>query len=118
MLRILTLIIIIFYSFPSFSEIVTGEGEYRHLGNISPDVGCMRAKEKAKLDAIQKVSRHTISSDEFEKCTEIDGISNCHRNHFFLSSFNGDIAGLKVIDESKSTEKLSNGETAYICGTC
>ena len=72
MLRILTLIIIIFYCFPSLSETATGEGEYRHLGNIPADVGCVRAKEKAKLDAIQKVSRHTISSEEFEKCTEID----------------------------------------------
>ena len=105
MLRILTLIIIVFYCFPSLSEIVTGEGEYRHFGDISANDGCELAKEKAKLNALQKVSGQTISSEELEKCTEIDGISNCHRNQFFISMFNADFDQIKEIGPPyKTTE--------------
>ena len=116
MIRILFLVIIIFYSFPSFSEIVTAEGEYTHTGDISANEGCKLAKEKAKLNALEKVIGQTISSEELEKCSEIDGVSNCQRNQFFISSFNGDITSLKEISKpEKKTETLSNGETAYIC---
>lgn len=115
MLRILTLIIIIFYCFPSFSEIVTGEGESLHTEDISVYEGCLIAEQKAKLNALQKVGGHSISSEEFEKCAEVDGVSSCHRNHFFLSSFNADIDGLTVIDKKKSTEPVSDGNTVYIC---
>ena len=118
MRKIIFLIVIIFYSYPSLAEIVTGEGEYTHTEDVSVSEGCMIAKQKAKLDATQKVSGQTISSEELEKCTEIDGVSNCHRNHFFLSSFNADITGLQEIGKPKKTnETLSNGETVYICNT-
>ena len=118
MRKIIFLIVIIFYSYPSLAEIVTGEGEYTHTEDVSVSEGCMIAKQKAKLDATQKVSGQTISSEELEKCTEIDGVSNCHRNHFFLSSFNADITGLQEIGKpKKTTETLSNGETVYICNT-
>ena len=115
MRKIIFLIVIIFYSYPSLAEIVTGEGEYTHTEDVSVSEGCMIAKQKAKLDATQKVSGQTISSEELEKCTEIDGVSSCHRNHFFLSSFNADIDGLTVIDKKKSTEPVSDGNTVYIC---
>ena len=115
MIRILFLVIIIFYSYPSFAEIVTGVGEYTHTGNISANEGCKLAKEKAKLNALEKAIGQTISSEELEKCSEIDGKSNCERNQFFLSSFNGDISQLKEISKNTTTESLSSGETIYIC---
>lgn len=94
---------------------VIGEGEYRHFGDISANDGCKLAKEKAKLNALQKVSGQTISSEELEKCTEIDGISNCHSNQFFISMFNADFDQVKEIDIYKSTETLSDGKIFYIC---
>ena len=113
MIRILLLLGFIFYSFPSLAEIVTAKGKYMHGGEISTDEGCKLAKDRAKLKAQEKVLGQTISVEELEKCTQIDGKSNCERNQFFLSSFNGDITGLKELDRKKTTETLDNGEIIY-----
>ena len=56
------------------------------------------------LNALEKALGQTISSEELEKCSEIDGKSNCERNQFFLSSFNGEISKLKEINKNKTTE--------------
>ena len=53
------------------------------------------AKERAKLRALEKVTGQIISSEELEKCSEVDGKSNCERNQFFLSSFNGEISEIE-----------------------
>ena len=99
----------------AFAEKVKGVGSYTHTSNMSADEGCALAKKRAKLNALEKTIGQTISSEELEKCSEIDGQSNCERNQFFLSSFNGDISELKVLDKNKSIETLSTGETVYIC---
>lgn len=115
MVRIFLLLSLIFYSNLSLAEVVTGIGSYTHTGDISINEGCKLAKEKAKLNALEKALGQTISSEELEKCSEIDGKSNCERNQFFLSSFNGEISKLKEINKNETTESLSSGETIYIC---
>ena len=101
MVRIFLLLSLIFYSNLSLAEVVTGIGSYTHTGDISTNEGCKLAKEKAKLNALEKVLGQTISSEELEKCSEIDGKSNCERNQFFLSSFNGEISKLKEINKNE-----------------
>ena len=115
MIRIFLLLGFIFYSLPSLAKVVTAKGKYMHSGEISTNEGCELAKEKAKLKALEKELGQTISSEELEKCSQIDGKSNCERNQFFLSSFNGDITGLKELDRKKTTETLDNGEIIYYC---
>jgi hypothetical protein len=114
MIRILLLVGFIFYSLPSLAKIVTAKGKYMHSGEISTNDGCEFAKERAKLKALEKELGQTISSEELEKCSEIDGKYNCERNQFFLSSFNGDITGLKELDRKKTTGTI-NDEIVYFC---
>jgi hypothetical protein len=115
MIRILLLLGFVFYSLPSLATIVTAKAKYMHSGEISTNTGCEIAKDRAKLKALEKEIGQTISSEELEKCSEIDGKYNCERNRFFLSSFNGDITGLKELVRKKTTETLDDGKIVYYC---
>ena len=115
MIRILLLLVLIFYSLPSLAEIVTAKGKYMHGGEISTDEGCKLAKDRAKLKAQEKVLGQTISVEELEKCTQIDGKSNCERNQFFFSMFKGHISDLKELSPPKKTTGTLDTETVYFC---
>ena len=109
------ILIFFFISFSAIAETVEAEGSYTYAGDISRNEGCSLAKERAKLKALEKVLGQTISSEEMENCSEVDGKTNCERNQFFLSSFNGDLTSIKELKKDVQTEKLSNGEEIYIC---
>ena len=115
MIRILLLLGFIFYSFPSLAEIVTAKGKYMHGGEISTDEGCKLAKNRAILKAQEKVLGQTISSEELEKCSQIDGKSNCERNQFFFSMFRGHISHLEELGSPKKTTDTLDAETIYFC---
>ena len=108
-------LIIFFIIFSASAEVVVTEGTYTYTGEISKNEACSLAKERAKLKALEKVLGQTISSDEMENCSEVDGKTSCERNQFFLSSFNGDITDLKELDREVTTEKISSGEEISIC---
>jgi len=108
-------LIIFFVIFSASAEVVVTEGSYTYTGEISKNEACSLAKERAKLKALEKVLGQTISSDEMENCSEVDGKTNCERNQFFLSSFNGDITGLKELDREVTRERISSGEEISIC---
>jgi len=108
-------LIIFFIIFSASAEVVVTEGTYTYTGEISKNEACSLAKERAKLKALEKVLGQTISSDEMENCSEVDGKTSCERNQFFLSSFNGDITGLKELNKEVVTEKISSGEEISIC---
>ena len=110
MLRILFFIIIIFFSYPSLAEIVTVESTYEHTEELSPKDGCKMAKQRAELKAREKVGGKTISLEELEMCSEIDGQSNCERNRIFFSQFNAEITNLDVLETKKSIDG-----NIYIC---
>tara|TARA_Y100000590_G_C15685979_1_gene1001673 strand:+ start:118 stop:831 length:714 start_codon:yes stop_codon:yes gene_type:complete len=86
-----------------------------HDGSISANEGCDLAKNRAKLKAMNEVLGQTISLEEIEKCSGIDGKVSCERNQFFLSSFNGDITGIKFDNPKKTTKSLEDGEMIYFC---
>ena len=108
-------LIIFFIIFSAAAEVVVTEGSYTYTGEISKNDACQLAKERAKLKALEKVLGQTISSDEMENCSEVDGKTSCERNQFFLSSFNGDITGIKELNKEVTTEKISSGEEISIC---
>ena len=108
-------LIIFFIIFSASAEVVVTEGAYTYTGNISKNDACELAKERAKLKALEKVLGQTISSDEMENCSQVDGKTSCERNQFFLSSFNGDITGIKELNKEVTTEKISSGEEISIC---
>ena len=81
-------LIISFIIFSAAAEVVVTEGSYTYTGEISENEACSLAKKKAELKALEKVLGQTISSDELENCSEVDGKTSCERNQFFLSSFN------------------------------
>jgi len=108
-------LIIFFIFFSASAEVVVTEGTYTYTGEISKNDACELAKERAKLKALEKVLGQTISSDEMENCSEVDGKTSCERNQFFLSSFNGDITGIKELNKEITTEKISSGEEISIC---
>ena len=109
------ILIFFFITLSAFAEVVETEGSYTYAGDISRNEGCSLAKERAKLKALEKVLGQTISSEEMENCSEVDGKTNCERNQFFLSSFNGDLTSIRQLKRDIQTEKLSNGEEIYIC---
>ena len=115
MIRFLLLLGFIFYSFPSLAKIVTAKGKYMHGGEISTDEGCKLAKNRAILKAQEKVLGQTISSEELEKCSQIDGKSNCERNQFFFSMFRGHISHLEELGPPKKTTDTLDAETIYFC---
>ena len=108
-------LIIFFIIFSASAEVVVTEGTYTYTGEISKNDACELAKERAKLKALEKVLGQTISSDEMENCSQVDGKTSCERNQFFLSSFNGDITGIKELKKEVTTEKISSGEEISIC---
>ena len=109
------ILIFFFIAASAFAEIVEAEGSYTYAGDISRNEGCSLAKERAKLKALEIGTGQTISSEEMEICSEVDGKTNCERNQFFLSLFNGDVTAIKPLKKEVQTEKLSNGEEIYIC---
>ena len=107
-------IVLLLFSNLSYAEIVTAKGEYSYLGDISRNEGCKLATEKAKLKALEKVLGQTISSEELEKCSTVDGKTNCERNQFFLSSFGGVITNLKEINKTETSKKLDKNKSKYL----
>ena len=99
MKKVYLILLLFIFSFAN-AEMVEVEGVYRNTGDIAPNETCRLAKERAKLKALERVTGQVISSEEIEKCSEIDGKSNCERNQFFLSSFNGDITEIEEIDKN------------------
>ena len=110
MIRIILLLGFFLYFQTSFAEVITVEGTYRHAGDMSPNDGCKMAQQRAELKAREKVGGKTISLEEMELCSEIEGKSNCERNRIFFSQFSADITKLDVSDPKKSVE----GDI-YIC---
>ena len=114
MKKIYLIIFLFFFSFAKADKVEV-EGVYRNDGDISPNETCRLAKERAKLKALESVTGQVISSEELEKCSEVDGKSSCERNQFFLSSFNGEISEIEEIDKKLNTETLSSGEIIFVC---
>ena len=110
------LIIFILIITPSIAQVVQTEGSYTYAGDISDNEGCELAKERAKLKALERVLGQTISSEEMENCSEVDGKTNCERNQFFLSSFNGEITDLRTLSTNNTPVKIENtNEEIFIC---
>ena len=110
------LLIFFFITFSATAEVVITEGTYTYTGEISNNEACSLAKERAKLKALEKVLGQTISSDEMENCSEVDGKTSCERNQFFLSSFNGDITNITNIGKPViETQEITGGEKIFIC---
>ncbi len=84
--------------------------------DISRTEGCALAKERAKLKALESVLGFTITSEEMENCSQVDGKTSCERNQFFLSSFNGDITGVRQLKKELIPQKIENSdEEIFIC---
>lgn len=110
------LIIFLFFCFSSLADVIQTEGQYTYGGDISRNEACELAKERAKLKALERILGQTISSEEMENCSEVDGKTNCERNQFFLSSFNGDITNLKILETKNKTIKIENSNEEFsIC---
>jgi len=114
MIRILLLLGFIFYSFPSLAKTINVTGKYSHGSEISAKEGCESALQEAKNEAARKIGVK-ISSETTQKCSEIEGKSNCERNQFYLSTFNAEFTNLEVLDKKQKTETLNDDEIRYIC---
>ena len=107
--------IIFFIIFSASAEVVVTEGTYTYTGEISKNEACSLAKERAKLKALEKVLGQTISSDEMENCSEVDGKTSCERNQFFLSSFGGVLTKTKEVSREIKTVPVDNSKDANMC---
>ena len=67
-------------------EIVTSEGIFKHIGNISQNKACQLAEKRAKDEAIKKALGLKISLEEIQKCKETDGIVDCEQNQTSILS--------------------------------
>ena len=110
----LTIILLLFCNI-SYAERVTAKGDHSYFGDTSDDDACKHALRRAKLKALEKVLGQTISSEELEKCSTVDGKTNCERNQFFLSSFGGELTKTKEVSREIKTVKIENSKDANIC---
>ncbi len=94
-------------------EIVTSEGIYKHIGNISQNKACQLAEERAKNGAIKKALGLKISLEEIQKCKETDGIIDCEQNQTSILSLNGDITESKIISRDEGLDELSEPKVYY-----
>jgi len=108
------ILIFFFITASAFAEIVEAEGSYIYGGDMARNEACSLAKERAKLKALEKVLGQTITSEEMEKCSEVDGKTTCERNQFFLSTFNGDVAIIGKPKENIEPAEVS-GQKIDIC---
>lgn len=108
------ILIFFFITLSAFAEIVEVEGSYIYGGDMSRNEACSLAKDRAKLKALEKVLGQTITSEEMENCSEVDGKTTCERNQFFLSTFNGDVT---IIGRPKRKIEPAevNGKRIDIC---
>ena len=84
--------------------------------DISRKEGCSLAKERAEYKALENVLGFTITSEEIEKCSRVDGKTSCELNQFFLKSFNGEIIKSHEIKKEYITKKIENSnEEITIC---
>ncbi|MDA9682859.1 DUF4384 domain-containing protein [Candidatus Pelagibacter sp.] len=108
------ILIFFFITASAFAEVVDAEGSYIYGGDMARNEACSLAKERAKLKALEKVLGQTITSEEMEKCSEVDGKTTCERNQFFLSTFNGDVAIIGQPKENIEPAEVS-GQKIDIC---
>ena len=108
------ILIFFFITASAFAEVVDAEGSYIYGGDMARNEACSLAKERAKLKALEKVLGQTITSEEMEKCSEVDGKTTCERNQFFLSTFNGDVAIIGKPKENIEPAEVS-GQKIDIC---
>ena len=72
------------FSLPSLAEIIEAKASFMHGEEISTKDGCEFALKKAELNALQKGLNVTISSEETEKCSQVDGQSTVSYTHLTL----------------------------------
>ena len=108
------ILIFFFITASAFAEVVDAEGSYIYGGDMARNEACSLAKERAKLKALEKVLGQTITSEEMENCSEVDGKTTCERNQFFLSTFNGDVAIIGQPKENIEPAEVS-GQKIDIC---
>ena len=109
-----TIVLLLFCNL-SYAERVTAKGDHRYFGDTSDDDACEHALRKAKSKALEKVLGQTISSEELEKCSTVDGKTNCERNQFFLSSFGGVLTKTEEISREIKNVKVGNSKDANMC---
>ena len=94
-------------------EIVTSEGIFKHIGNISQNKACQLAEKRAKDGAIKKALGLKISLEEIQKCKETDGIVDCEQNQTSILSLNGEITESKIISRDEGLDELSEPKVYY-----
>ena len=109
-----TIVLLLFCNL-SYAERVTAKGDHSYFGDTSDDDACEHALRRAQLKALEKVLGQTISSEELEKCSTVDGKTNCERNQFFLSSFGGELTKPEEVSREIKTIKIENSKDANIC---
>ena len=95
-------------------EIVTSEGIFKHIGNISQNKACQLAEKRAKDEAIKKALGLKISLEEIQKCKETDGIVDCEQNQTSILSLNGvKLTDSKIISKDEGLDELSEPKVYY-----
>lgn len=102
--KVSIVVFFIFFSFPTFGEIVSVSEKHRHLGDYSVNDSCDIALNKAKKKAIVQTLGQTVSSEVVSKCSETDGEYDCERNQLSLFELNGDITSWKELKRDDGKE--------------
>lgn len=103
----------LFYKSHLYGEIVTAEGIFKHIGDISQNKACQLAEKRAKDDAIKKALGLKISLEEVQKCKETDGIVDCEQNQTSILSLSGEITETKIISKDEGLDELSDPKIYY-----
>ena len=105
------IIFLIIICSPVYAELVIGIGEKIHDPETSQSEACNIALERAKQDAIRKSVGTEVSTEVFNKCSEIDGELDCERNQLSILRSKGEIIDSEQID--KEYDKYKDTELFY-----
>ncbi len=105
--------VLLFYNSYLYGEIVTVEGAFKHIGDISQKKACQLAEKRAKDKAIKKSLGLKISLEEIQKCKETDGKVDCEQNQISILSLNGEITESKIINKEEGLDELSDPKIYY-----
>ena len=90
------------------SEIIKHKEKYRFNEDVSVKKGCEMAEQRAKEEAIKKVSGQIVSSETRTVCSEVDGKAECEQNSFSINTLNGEIISSKILSKNNGYEAILN----------
>ena len=103
----------LFFFSQSSAEIITTEGVFKHIGDISQKRACKLAEKRAKEKAVKEALGLKVSLEETQVCKGTDGQDRCEDNQTSILSLNGEITQVKVLNKEEGLDETIDPKVYY-----